>query len=126
MEYIDGGDLFSYITKRGKLDEAEAFHFFHQIVLGVAYCHNLLICHRDLKPENLLVTQHGHIKIADFGLANLLSSDSLLSTKCGSPHYVGPEILTSKTYNGAKADLWSCGVILYAMLMVLQKNCYSQ
>lgn len=116
LEYVEGGELFDYLISRGRLNEAEAVHYFRQICYGVDYCHRFNICHRDLKPENLLLDKNRNIKIADFGMAALESSDRLLETSCGSPHYASPEIVTGKTYHGGPSDIWSCGVILFALL----------
>ncbi|KAF0981671.1 hypothetical protein FDP41_012328 [Naegleria fowleri] len=116
MEYVEGGELFDYIVERGRLTIEEAFHFFKQIILGVEYCHKQLICHRDLKPENLLLDRYKNIKIADFGMASLMEEGKLLETSCGSPHYASPEIVRGLKYNGMEADIWSMGVILYALL----------
>lgn len=116
IEYVEGGELFEYIVQHGRLTEEESFKFFQQIMEGVEYCHENLICHRDLKPENLLLDQNLNIKIADFGMASLMSEDFLVETSCGSPHYASPEVVTGGKYNGMKADIWSCGVILFALL----------
>lgn len=116
LEYIEGGELFDYLISRGRLSEREAIHYFRQICYGVDYCHKFNICHRDLKPENLLLDTHRNIKIADFGMAALESNGRLLETSCGSPHYASPEIVTGKTYHGAPSDIWSCGIILFALL----------
>jgi BR serine/threonine kinase len=118
IEHVEGGELFDYIVQRGKLSLEEAFHFFKQIILGVEYCHKLLICHRDLKPENLLLDRNKDIKIADFGMASLMEAGTLLETSCGSPHYASPEVVKGEKYNGMEADVWSIGVILYALLTV--------
>lgn len=74
MEYVSGGELFDYIVKQGKLHESEARKFFQQIISGVDYCHRHMIVHRDLKPENLLLDHNMHVKIADFGLSNMMVS----------------------------------------------------
>ena len=116
LEYVEGGELFDYLVRRGKLDEAEAAHYFRQIIAGIDYCHRFNICHRDLKPENLLLDKDKNIKIADFGMAALEPSGKLLETSCGSPHYASPEIVAGKTYHGAPSDIWSCGIILFALL----------
>ncbi|KAL9644043.1 hypothetical protein ABK040_005511 [Willaertia magna] len=116
MEYVEGGELFDYIVERGRLTIEEAFHFFKQIILGLEYCHQQLICHRDLKPENLLLDRHKNIKIADFGMASFMEEGNLLQTSCGSPHYASPEIVRGLPYNGMDADVWSMGVILYALV----------
>jgi serine/threonine protein kinase len=82
----------------------------------VHYCHCFNIAHRDLKPENILLDKKKNVKIADFGMAIWEGSAGMLETSCGSPHYACPEILDGKKYSGAPADVWSCGVILYALL----------
>ncbi|KAK9452879.1 kinase-like domain-containing protein, partial [Dipodascopsis uninucleata] len=116
LEYVEGGELFDYLIKRGRLEEFEAVHYFRQIIWGIDYCHKFNICHRDLKPENLLLDKHHNIKIADFGMAALETHDKMLETSCGSPHYASPEIVAGKKYHGPPSDIWSCGVILFALL----------
>ncbi|XP_033607919.1 5'-AMP-activated protein kinase catalytic subunit alpha-2 isoform X2 [Cryptotermes secundus] len=116
MEYVSGGELFDYIVKHGKLKEYEARRFFQQIISGVDYCHRHMIVHRDLKPENLLLDHNLHVKIADFGLSNMMMDGEFLRTSCGSPNYAAPEVISGKLYAGPEVDIWSCGVILYALL----------
>ncbi|KAK6457027.1 uncharacterized protein RJT20DRAFT_36625 [Scheffersomyces xylosifermentans] len=116
LEYIEGGELFDYLIKRGKLQEFEAINYFKQIIHGIGYLHQFNICHRDLKPENLLLDFNKNIKIADFGMAALEVREKLLETSCGSPHYASPEIVAGKNYHGAPSDIWSCGIILFALL----------
>ncbi|ODV90728.1 hypothetical protein CANCADRAFT_24884, partial [Tortispora caseinolytica NRRL Y-17796] len=116
LEYIEGGELFDYLIKNGRLPEEEAVGYFRQIIAGIDYCHHFNICHRDLKPENLLMDKRHNIKIADFGMAALETSDRLLETSCGSPHYASPEIVRGVAYHGAPSDIWSCGIILFALL----------
>lgn len=116
LEYIEGGELFDYLIKKGRLEEREAVNYFRQIVQGVHYCHKFNICHRDLKPENLLLDKERNIKIADFGMAALEINDRMLETSCGSPHYASPEIVAGKNYHGGPSDIWSCGIILFALL----------
>ncbi|KAJ8977649.1 hypothetical protein NQ317_003627 [Molorchus minor] len=116
MEYVSGGELFDYIVKHGKLQEHEARRFFQQIISGVDYCHRHMIVHRDLKPENLLLDHNMHVKIADFGLSNMMQDGEFLRTSCGSPNYAAPEVISGKLYAGPEVDIWSCGVILYALL----------
>lgn len=116
MEYVSGGELFDYIVKHGKLQEHEARRFFQQIISGVDYCHRHMIVHRDLKPENLLLDHNMHVKIADFGLSNMMTDGEFLRTSCGSPNYAAPEVISGKLYAGPEVDVWSCGVILYALL----------
>ncbi|RCK63789.1 Serine/threonine-protein kinase GIN4 [Candida viswanathii] len=116
LEYVEGGELFDLLVERGPLGEAEAIKYFRQIILGAAYCHALGICHRDLKPENLLLDSQLNVKMADFGMAALECNGKLLETSCGSPHYAAPEIVSGLKYHGAASDVWSCGVILFALL----------
>ena len=118
MEYCEGGELFNYIVKKRHLNEEEASFFFYQLINGLEYIHSLGIVHRDLKPENLLLTKTNLLKIIDFGLSNYhdINSDFLLSTPCGSPCYASPEMVSGLRYDGYKIDIWSCGVILFAML----------
>lgn len=115
-EYSPGGELFDYIVERGRLSEAEARRFFQQIISGVEYCHKHMIAHRDLKPENLLLDEHSNVKIADFGLSNCMRDGCFLKTSCGSPNYAAPEVISGKLYAGPEVDIWSCGVIVYALL----------
>jgi len=115
-EYVSGGELFDYIVSKGRLSADEARNFFHQIVSGVEYCHFQKIVHRDLKPENLLLDSNLNIKIADFGLSNIMRDGDFLRTSCGSPNYAAPEVISGHLYAGPEVDVWSCGVILYALL----------
>ncbi|OBA26398.1 Pkinase-domain-containing protein [Hanseniaspora valbyensis NRRL Y-1626] len=116
LEYVEKGELFKLLVEKGPLSEREAIRFFRQIIIGISYCHALGIAHRDLKPENLLLDHNSNIKIADFGMAALETKDKLLETSCGSPHYASPEIVSGMPYQGFESDVWSCGVILYALL----------
>ena len=116
LEYVEKGELFNLLVERGPLPENEAVRFFRQIIIGISYCHALGIVHRDLKPENLLLDHKYNVKLADFGMAALESKDKLLETSCGSPHYAAPEIVSGLPYHGFESDVWSCGVILYALL----------
>ncbi|XP_041028159.1 CBL-interacting protein kinase 2-like [Juglans microcarpa x Juglans regia] len=118
MEYAKGGELFSKVAK-GKLKEDVARRYFQQLISAVDYCHSRGVFHRDLKPENLLLDENGNLKVSDFGLSALAESkrqDGLLHTTCGTPAYVAPEVINRKGYDGSKADIWSCGVILFVLL----------
>ncbi|XP_026793408.1 serine/threonine-protein kinase BRSK2 isoform X2 [Pangasianodon hypophthalmus] len=117
LEHVSGGELFDYLVKKGRLTPKEARKFFRQIISALDFCHSHSICHRDLKPENLLLDEKNNIRIADFGMASLQVGDSLLETSCGSPHYACPEVIRGEKYDGRKADVWSCGVILFALLV---------
>jgi serine/threonine protein kinase len=116
MEYVSGGELFDYIVKHGRLKTPEARRFFQQIISGVDYCHRHMVVHRDLKPENLLLDHKNNVKIADFGLSNIMTDGDFLRTSCGSPNYAAPEVISGKLYAGPEVDIWSCGVILYALM----------
>ena len=116
MEYVSGKELFDYIIKKVKLQEIEACKFYQQIISGIEYLHKLKIVHRDLKPENLLLDSKKNIKIVDFGLSNMYPKNELLSTACGSPCYAAPEMINGDKYNGLLVDIWSSGIVLYAML----------
>lgn len=109
-------ELFDYIIQRDKMSEQEARRFFQQIISAVEYCHRHKIVHRDLKPENLLLDEQLNVKIADFGLSNIMTDGNFLKTSCGSPNYAAPEVISGKLYAGPEVDVWSCGVILYVML----------
>ncbi|XP_012076439.1 CBL-interacting serine/threonine-protein kinase 25 [Jatropha curcas] len=118
MEHVRGGELFAKVAK-GKLKEEIARKYFQQLISAIDFCHSRGVSHRDLKPENLLLDENENLKISDFGLSALpeqLRNDGLLHTQCGTPAYVAPEVLRKKGYDGSKADIWSCGVILYVLL----------
>ncbi|KVH98828.1 NAF domain-containing protein [Cynara cardunculus var. scolymus] len=117
LEFITGGELFDKIVHHGRLSEKDSRRYFQQLIDGVEYCHSKGVYHRDLKPENLLLDSQGNLKISDFGLSALPAEGvSILRTTCGTPNYVAPEVLSHKGYNGALADVWSCGVILYVLM----------
>ncbi|KAH7574059.1 hypothetical protein ACOSP7_008049 [Xanthoceras sorbifolium] len=118
MEHVKGGELFAKVA-RGKLREDVARKYFQQLISAVDFCHSRGVSHRDLKPENLLLDENEDLKVSDFGLSALpeqLRNDGLLHTQCGTPAYVAPEVLRKKGYDGSRADIWSCGVILYVLL----------
>ena len=130
MEYAPN-EVFNLIADHGKLKEDEARRLFQQLASAVYYCHQHRIVHRspspplslllilysrDLKPENLLLDAQGQLKVADFGLANIMRDGAFLHTSCGSPNYAAPEVIQSRAYAGPEIDVWSCGVILYTML----------
>lgn len=118
MELVRGGELFNKVAK-GRLKEDTARVYFQQLISAVDFCHSRGVYHRDLKPENLLLDEDGNLKVSDFGLSTFsehLRQDGLLHTTCGTPAYVSPEVIAKKGYDGPKADIWSCGVILYVLL----------
>ncbi|XP_049410929.1 CBL-interacting serine/threonine-protein kinase 11-like [Solanum stenotomum] len=118
MEFVKGGELFAKIAKSGKFSEDQSRKIFQQLISAVRYCHSRGVYHRDLKPENLLIDENGDLKVSDFGLSALteqVQQDGLLHTLCGTPSYVAPDVLTKKGYDGAKADIWTCGIILFVL-----------
>ena len=120
MEYINGGNLFSFLKKRRKVSEKTAKFLYRQIILGLKYIHSHNIVHRDIKLENILIDLNNNIKICDFGIGRVLSSpEQLLFDQCGTPMYIAPEILLSSKDNGYKGfpvDIWSIGIALYILL----------
>ncbi|KAL6657367.1 hypothetical protein ACP70R_005147 [Stipagrostis hirtigluma subsp. patula] len=118
LEHVKGGELFNKV-QRGRLKEDAARKYFQQLICAVDFCHSRGVYHRDLKPENLLLDENSNLKVSDFGLSALAEckrQDGLLHTTCGTPAYVAPEVINRKGYDGAKADIWSCGVILFVLL----------
>ncbi|OIS96794.1 PREDICTED: CBL-interacting serine/threonine-protein kinase 21 [Nicotiana attenuata] len=116
MEYVPGGPLSDKMSYIKRLEEKEARKYFQQLIDAVGHCHRKGVYHRDIKPQNLLLDGKGNIKVSDFGLSTLAKASSLLSTTCGSPSYVSPELLSQKGYEGRAADIWSCGVVLFELL----------
>eukprot|EP00252_Welwitschia_mirabilis_P021106 TRINITY_DN530_c0_g1_i1.p1 TRINITY_DN530_c0_g1~~TRINITY_DN530_c0_g1_i1.p1 ORF type:complete len:360 (-),score=69.65 TRINITY_DN530_c0_g1_i1:604-1683(-) len=119
MEYASGGELFERICNAGRFPENEARFFFQQLISGVSYCHNMQICHRDLKLENTLLdgSPAPRLKICDFGYSKSELLHSQPKSTVGTPAYIAPEVLSKKEYDGKIADVWSCGVTLYVMLV---------
>ncbi|ESQ52013.1 hypothetical protein EUTSA_v10016543mg [Eutrema salsugineum] len=118
MEYVRGGELYDKVAK-GRLREGVARRYFQQLISSVAFCHSRGVYHRDLKLENLLLDDEGNLKVSDFGLSVVseqLRQDGICQTFCGTPAYLAPEVLTRKGYDAAKADVWSCGVILFVLM----------
>ncbi|KAL3614176.1 Serine/threonine-protein kinase srk2e [Castilleja foliolosa] len=119
MEYASGGELFERICNAGRFSEDEARFFFQQLISGVSYCHSMQICHRDLKLENTLLdgSPAPRLKICDFGYSKSSVLHSQPKSTVGTPAYIAPEVLLKKEYDGKIADVWSCGVTLYVMLV---------
>lgn len=116
MEHAATGDLLDYINYNGSLDEEEARKLFVQMAAAVQFSHDKGVIHRDLKCENMLLDSQQNIKVSDFGFAITVSDSSArLGTHCGSYAYAAPEILLGERYDGKASDVWSLGVILYAM-----------
>ncbi|KAE8688835.1 CBL-interacting serine/threonine-protein kinase 12 [Hibiscus syriacus] len=137
MEFVKGGEMFAKVAK-GRFNEDLSRKYFQQLISAVGYCNSRGIFHRDLKLENLLVDENGNLKVSDFGLSAVtdqIRADGMLHTLCGTPAYVAPELLAKKGYDGAKLDVWCCGVILFVLhvgylpfndpnLMVMYKKIY--
>lgn len=119
MEYAAGGELFARICSAGRFSEDEARFFFQQLISGVSFCHSMEICHRDLKLENTLLdgSPTPRLKICDFGYSKSALLHSQPKSTVGTPAYIAPEVLSRKEYDGKIADVWSCGVTLYVMLV---------
>ncbi|GAV82505.1 Pkinase domain-containing protein/NAF domain-containing protein [Cephalotus follicularis] len=116
LEFVAGGELYDRIVQ-GRLPEKEARRYFQQLIDAVSHCHEKGVYHRDLKPENLLLDCYGNLKVSDFGLSALPQQGvELLHTTCGTPNYLAPEVLSHQGYDGAAADIWSCGVILFVLM----------
>ena len=116
MEYISGKELFEYIVSKKRLSELESCNFYQQLISGIEYLGKIRVVHRDLKPENLLLDEQKKIKIVDFGLSNIYPNNELLKTACGSPCYAAPEMINGEPYMGLRVDIWSSGIVLFAML----------
>lgn len=121
MELVTGGELFQYLIKNGKMCDESARKLFRQLISALQCCHGLNICHRDIKPENLMLDSQGNLKLGDFGYAQWMhcisdQTPGWVETSCGSPHYASPEVIRGGRYVGKQADVWSSGVVLFALL----------
>ena len=118
MEFLEGGDLQTYIReqKQKKLSEKNARKFFNQLIIAIQYLHCNGIIHRDLKLQNIMLTDSKRrVKLVDFGLSNFYDKDNLLKTQCGSAEYAAPELFDKGVQYGPSVELWSLGVILFGM-----------
>eukprot|EP00388_Colpodella_angusta_P014566 GDKJ01036418.1.p1 GENE.GDKJ01036418.1~~GDKJ01036418.1.p1 ORF type:complete len:338 (+),score=60.27 GDKJ01036418.1:94-1107(+) len=113
MEYVNGGELFSYLRRVGRLPDAHARFYTAEITLAFQYLHLMNIVYRDLKPENLLIDTTGHLKITDFGFAKIVEDRTW--TLCGTPEYLAPEIIQSRGHNKS-VDWWALGILIFEML----------
>lgn len=116
LEYASKGDLLRYVKRKGRLTEDVAKDLFKQIVSGLRYCHQNLVLHRDIKLDNLLLDENKNVKICDFGVSRFVKKGQVIKEQCGTPAYIAPEIIRDKGYEGCYADIWSLGVVLYAMV----------
>ena len=115
-DYCAHGELYDYMVKNGKIQEPTAALLMQQTISAIAYCHSCGVAHRDLKPQNILIDKFPAIKVSDFGLCGYIEDRKLMQTFCGTPAFCAPECPGRMEYDGRKADVWSCGVILFAMV----------
>ena len=116
MEFAGGGDLLHFIKRRGKMQESDAKFIFKQIVYGLAHIHWRSVIHRDIKLDNILLDWESGVKICDFGVSKITKKGQVIKEQCGTPAYIAPEIITDEGYEGFFVDVWSLGVLLYAMI----------
>ena len=117
MENVSGGDLLTYVKKRTKLNEKTSKFIYKQLITSLQYIHSKKIIHRDIKLDNILIDLNNNIKLCDFGVGKIYNNiNDKFTDQCGTPAYIAPEILLNKSYNGPPVDIWSSGVVLYAML----------
>ena len=115
MEFKQGGELLTHITKSKKFPEKTVKFFASQIILGIIYLHSLNIIHRDLKPENILMDNNGNLSLADFGISKILDPKDFSKTYVGTPFYTPPEIIKRQKHNKT-VDIWTFGILLYEMI----------
>jgi serine/threonine protein kinase len=117
LEYCPGDELYNHLLKHGRMEVPQVQKIFTQLVGSVSYVHAKQCVHRDLKLENILLDKHGNVKLVDFGFTReYQGSTSYLQTWCGTVCYSAPEMLKGEKYAGEKVDVWSLGIILYALL----------
>jgi serine/threonine protein kinase len=116
MEYISCGDLLTFVRKRTKLSEKIAKFIFRQIIEALQYIHSKNIIHRDIKLDNILIDLNNTIKLCDFGVSKQIKNKEAVFDQCGTPAYIAPEILRNEGFQGFSADIWSAGIVLYAMV----------
>ena len=116
MKFVEGGDLFRHLAKKGKFNEKVARFYAAQVLVALGYLHKKRIIYRDLKLENILLDRDGYILISDFGLSKILSQpEEQTNTLVGTAAYVAPEILKGNGYDKS-VDWWALGILIYEML----------
>lgn len=116
MEYAGKGDLLHFLRKCGRLEEDNARYIFKSIIYGLAHCHCRSVLHRDIKLDNILLDNDNGIKICDFGVSKIIGKETTVNEQCGTPAYIAPEVISNKGYEAYYPDIWSAGVLLYAMI----------
>jgi len=116
MEFAGGGDLLQLIKRKSRLKESDAKFIFKQICYGLAHIHCRSVIHRDIKLDNILLDCEKGVKICDFGVSKIIKKGQIIQEQCGTPAYLSPEIIIDKGYEGFYVDIWSLGVLLFAML----------
>jgi len=116
LEHASKGDLLGFVKQTGRLKEATAKNIFSQIIAGVKHCHQHGVLHRDIKLDNILLDKNFNVKICDFGVSRLMKEGQLINEQCGTPAYIAPEIISNKGYKNYSSDIWSLGIVLFAML----------
>ena len=117
LEHANGGDLLNHVQRVKAMTEDETRPVFKQILYGIAHCHCRSVLHRDIKLDNILIGDKGNVKVCDFGISRLIKdSKSMIVENCGTPAYMAPETFSEKGYCGFMSDIWSLGILLYAMV----------
>lgn len=115
-EYAGGGDLLQYVKKNKKLTEEHAKTIFKQIIYGLGHCHCRSVLHRDVKLDNVLLDGEEGVKICDFGVSRIMKKNKVIQEQCGTPAYLAPEVIADEGYHDFTVDIWSLGILLYAMV----------
>lgn len=115
-EYLEKGDLFSYVKENGQIDEVQFEKIFTQITSALVHIHSKSILHRDIKLDNILLDKNLNVKLCDFGISKLMKPNKAITEHIGTPVYLAPEIISEKGYTGFAADIWSLGVTAYISL----------
>jgi serine/threonine protein kinase len=114
-EYACRGDLLKYMRENGVFRESKAKPISAQILAGLEYCHSKRILHRDIKLDNILLDESMHVKMCDFGVSRFMTVGEYIKERCGTPAYIAPEVISGKGYKNFHADVWSLGVLMYAL-----------